>query len=235
MRSALSALRPGLGVIGLGFIMVLAACGGGDGDDAAALASLADVANAGAGDGEDASSVLGGDEPAEVDAETAFLGYAECMRGEGIDFPDPTFNADGRIERGANQADRSQDGFDAADERCRVELDGVALGGRGGDFQATIQDGLLLFTECIREQGIAVDDLDPTAGPAGGAPGAGTGAPGGGAPGGGVQRDEGQRSARLASALGLDVDDPVVADALATCEPTLTGAFDDARDGAVDG
>ena len=224
--------------IAIASMFVLAACGGG-GDDAsgAEVASVSDTEN-GADAGESASGVQGGDIPEEIDAQTAFLRYAECMRIEGIDYPDPTFNADGRIERGSFQIDRTQDGFDEADDACRGELDGAALGGGGrgfgpGGFEA-IQEGMLGFTACIRDEGVAVDDLtfnQPGQGGPGGQGGQGGpgGQPGQGGPGGqggpDVNRDEGQRTERLAGRLGLDVDDPDVAAALETCEPILDDIF----------
>ena len=206
--------------IAIASMFVLAACGGGgDGASGAEVASVSDTEN-GADAGESASGVQGGDIPEEIDAQTAFLRYAECMRIEGIDYPDPTFNADGRIERGSFQIDRTQDGFDEADDACRGELDGAALGGGGrgfgpGGFEA-IQEGMLGFTACIRDEGVAVDDLTFNQ-PGQGGPG-GQGGPD-------VNRDEGQRTERLAGRLGLDVDDPDVAAALETCEPILDDIF----------
>ena len=51
----------------------------------------------------------------------AMLAYARCMRGEGIDFPDPDFSGKaGGFVMKAGRADDEK--FKAADEKCRVNL-----------------------------------------------------------------------------------------------------------------
>ena len=63
----------------------------------------------------------------------AALRHARCMREHGIDFPDPTFGANGeaRIElKGSGGGPRPDDpAFKAADEACRKYL------GKGGGFR----------------------------------------------------------------------------------------------------
>jgi hypothetical protein len=60
--------------------------------------------------------------------EDALLGYARCMREQGIDMPDPEFSEGGgggsfvRIGEGADPSDPD---FQAADEECRPILEGV--------------------------------------------------------------------------------------------------------------
>jgi hypothetical protein len=57
----------------------------------------------------------------------AMLAYARCMRGEGLDFPDPDFSQGGRggftirAGRGGGPGPGDEE-FEAADEKCRVEL-----------------------------------------------------------------------------------------------------------------
>ena len=63
------------------------------------------------------------------------LAFAECMREEGIDFPDPTFGEGGRIE--APAGDREDPDFRAAEETCSEKTGGVGITRRapspGGD------------------------------------------------------------------------------------------------------
>jgi hypothetical protein len=63
----------------------------------------------------------------------AALKHARCMRAQGIDFPDPTFGANGeaRIELGEGNTPPPDDpAFKAADAKCRKYL------GKGGVMQA---------------------------------------------------------------------------------------------------
>jgi hypothetical protein len=48
------------------------------------------------------------------------LEFARCMRGEGIDFPDPTFGEDGRVQMrmGAGEDPRQDPRFEEAFEKC---------------------------------------------------------------------------------------------------------------------
>ncbi len=52
------------------------------------------------------------------------LAHARCMREHGIDFPDPTFGADGgvTVELGKGAIDPGDERFRAAEEACRDEL-----------------------------------------------------------------------------------------------------------------
>ena len=106
------------------------------------------------------------------------------MRGEGIDFPDLSVDADGNIElRDAFQSiDPGAEGFREANEACQEILQQAGFG--GGRRQAAespeLQDALLEFSQCLRDAGHDVGDLTLglPGGPAGG--GGGQGAPEGG-------------------------------------------------------
>ena len=79
---------------------------------------------------EECRDELDGLQPPEVSPEQeremreGALAHARCMREQGIDFPDPTFDDDGRaavqIPRGAIDLDDER--FRAAEEACRDEL-----------------------------------------------------------------------------------------------------------------
>lgn len=78
--------------------------------------------------------------PGQISAEDqaafqdALLEYAQCMRDQGIDFPDPDFSGgDGEFAVGGGGVDPNDPDFQAADEQCRPILDDVIpSGGQGG-------------------------------------------------------------------------------------------------------
>jgi len=173
-------------------------------------------------------------------AEDQALAFAQCMRDNGVNFPDPTVNADGSPSF-AGAFDRSQSGgFDPSDtsfrtamEACRPLMSGAIFaggpGGPGGNFDPTaIQDALLPYTACLRQQGLDVGDLTlqrPTGTTTGtgtpdAAPSTGTGAPPRGETGGGFNRSD-----MFARMLGQDPTDPAWIAANAACENLLTDAF----------
>ncbi len=222
------------GALGVTALITLAACGGGGGsgsnDGVASLGTLA------SDDSAPASTT-------PADNEEAFLAYAQCLRDQGLDVDDPTFDADGNINGGFfgpdSGFDPGSDEFQTAQDACGSLIEGVTFGRAGGagfDTEA-IQEAALDFTECLRDQGLEVDDLDfslqgPGGGPggaAGGPPADGsipTGSiPDGGDPPEGAGPGNGDPNDRLVDALGLDPDDPAVAAAVDTCGDVLTGAL----------
>ncbi len=133
---------------------LVAACGGGGGEapgvatlkTAAPPAPSASVAPAG---GEDASK-------------QAFLDYARCMRENGIDFPDPRFDAEGRFMVAANAAalvglDLGSDEYRSANRACQGTLEGLAISSTPAE-QAELRDALVEFAGCMRENGIEMPD-----------------------------------------------------------------------------
>ncbi len=67
------------------------------------------------------------------------LKYAKCMRGKGVDFPDPTFDANGRPQftrngapGGAQGQNRNDPTFQAASTACRQQVGGNIGRGPGG-------------------------------------------------------------------------------------------------------
>jgi hypothetical protein len=209
-------------------IAVLAVACGGGGEQTESVASLDDLDGAGSSAQDDqAAAASSEDVPLEeVSGEEALLAYAECMRAEGMDYPDPTFGSDGRPDPGSFGDEREQDGFQAADEVCRSELDGAGFGGPRGneDFGAALEEGMLAFTECLRGEGLQVDDFQP--GEFGPGAGGGEGPPEGVDPntegGPDVERGEGAPAGFIGRALGLDPDDPAVEAAIEVCQPLLT-------------
>lgn len=135
--------------------LVLVACGGGDDDGVATLDSTTTTV---------AASDADGGSVAEQDEER-LLAFAACMRDNGIeDFPDPRLNADGSVDFGADDrpfADVEEDVAEAAFEACADELAGVSFAPGGENFDLTaIEDALVEFASCMREQGVDVPDPD---------------------------------------------------------------------------
>lgn len=120
--------------------LTLAACGGAGGDDAATKASSAqDKALDGA------------------------LKFARCMRGEGIDFPDPQKGANGLVKIGGPRQNPENPRNRAAADKCGKHLQD------GGDApdpaqQAKFQDAFVKYARCMRAAGVNVPDPKPGAG-----------------------------------------------------------------------
>ena len=137
--------------------LVLAACGGSDDDG---VATLEDSPN------DSGLQRTVEDAAGAADDEQALLAFAACMRDNGVDdFPDPVLNADGSVEfTGSGQdpfAGVDNDTAEAAVNACIGELEGVAFAPGGADFDLNeIQDALVEFAACMRDNGIDFDDPD---------------------------------------------------------------------------
>ena len=231
----------------LGLLVVLAACGG-SGDEAGGSEAVATLeggdtdeqAVATEAEGEPGDGSSESTETGEATAEENALAFAACMRANGIDFADPTVDADGNptFEGGFGGGGAGNggppEGFREAIQICQEETGGFALGGgrggpRGGNPGADFQEALLPYTECLRDEGLDVGDVTFGGGPGAGGPGAG-GNPGAGAgdgagPGRGNRGAGGDPTTRIGAVLGLDVEDPAVIAAMSTCEIHLEDAF----------
>jgi hypothetical protein len=218
--------------IGLIGFALLVGCSGSDASTG--VASLS-------GSGESSVATDGGTELTEEKA----LEFSQCMRDNGVeDFPDPTVDADGNVQLGgggpgAGAADgaspRQDEDFQTAQEACGSLLDGLTFGGGrggpGGGFDNTeLQDALVAFSDCLRDEGLDVGDI--TFGPPPDATGNGTadGATEGSTapqapPAAGERGPGGDPSQRMIESLGLDPDDPAVQAALEKCQPLLDDAF----------
>jgi len=136
----------------------LAACGGGGG----ATDGVATLSNSESGEATVTTLSSG-------DTEKALLEWVTCMRGEGVDVPDPTVDADGNLTlRPGNQGgERSgdqqagppdRDSLQAATTTCGNPPEG-ALGFNEEDRQS-FQESALKLSQCMRDQGIT-DFPDP--------------------------------------------------------------------------
>ena len=145
MRRSRGTVKKQLSLIGLA--LAFAACGGGDGGE-----SVASI------DSQEARVL---DEEPAVDIEQQLMSFAECMRDQGIDLPDPTIDADGNVQidppPGFQPADL-EELLDAA-ENCEQFLEGVPLGFENVDM-AAVTDVLLEFAACMRANGYDLPDPD---------------------------------------------------------------------------
>jgi hypothetical protein len=134
------------------FALLVAACSGSASEGVASLETT-----------ETTTGDVSPDEAVANDEET-LLEFAACMRDNGIeDFEDPTFSADGTPEfnlRGAgggSETDREE--TRAAFEACQDHLEGLAFG--PGSIDVTeIEDTLVDFAACMRDNGYDMPDPD---------------------------------------------------------------------------
>jgi hypothetical protein len=153
--------------------LALAACGGGgDGSDDDAIASLGGETTTTAGEGDDGGG--GGSRPVDdSEFQDAMLEYAECMRDEGVDFPDPQFGENGSVAivgpggEDGPPSEHEVEEFEAADEACQHIMEEVerTMPEPSPEEQQEMQDRALAFAECMRDHGI--DMPDPTFGEGG--------------------------------------------------------------------
>ncbi len=219
-------------------LLLASACGGGSESATEGVASL-DVA---AGSGEE-TAAAGDETTTDLEPEEAALAFSACMRDEGLDFPDIAVDAEGRIDlrSGFDDLDPRSEEFQAAMQNCQsfIESAGFGEGGRAGIGEnVEIQDALVEFSACVRDEGYDVGDIELGGpGQAGGAApntdDAGDGttdgtdgeATGEGRGQGQRQGGFGDRSTQFATQLGLDYDDPEVATVIDGCMPIIDEAF----------
>jgi len=188
-------LIPALALVG-------AACGGNSAssDGVASLEDATETTSASATDSD------------EVDVEQALLDFAACMRDNGVDIEDPTVDADGNVELGAVRGQVAEEDLAidremirAAREECGSFLEGTTLGFRRGD-NAELQDTLFEYAQCMRDNGVEMDDPDFSEfGP------------------GGTAGDEGEPGVRVGPFGVIDADDPHFEAAQEACGDILGG------------
>ncbi len=98
----------------------------------------------------------------EITFEEGVLNFAQCMREEGIDFPDPSFDIDGNPEFDNVNIENDNE-FEAAFDNCenilrealpeQFDLD--------PEVEAALVDASLEFSQCMRKQGIDFPDPKP--------------------------------------------------------------------------
>ncbi len=106
--------------------------------------------------------------PAGATDEDRALAFADCLRDEGLDVNDPTVDATGSVDMttlsDGNVAQLLSEN-EAAFDSCQPLLEGGNFGPGGGEFDQTeIQDQLVEFAGCLREEGLDVRDPDISGG-----------------------------------------------------------------------
>lgn len=136
-------------------LLLLAACGGGSDDSGVAGAS-------GSGGASTAATTTAA---SQEDAEQAQLDFAQCMREQGVDFPDPRAdeNGDLQFQPPAGGIDDPEAFRDAAGE-CQESLEDVQPELSEED-QSELQDAQLEFAQCMRDEGVDVPDPQQGQGP----------------------------------------------------------------------
>lgn len=176
--------------------LVVAGCSGSDSNGVASIDNEADST------GQDSSSGTSGSD------EETLLEFAACMRDNGVeDFEDPVVNPDGSVEFGFAGSgggtdpfvDVDQDVLEGAFAACSDSLLGLAFGPDGQFDFVSFQDTLLEFAQCMRDNGIDVDD-----------PSLSDFAPG---------QDGGGFGGPFTE---LDISDPEVREAFEACQPIFT-------------
>jgi hypothetical protein len=125
----------------------LAACSAG-----AAPSGVATLQSPGAGEPTPSASPS-----ASLDPETARLEFARCMRDHGIDLPDPgSGGVSGPITIGGNGPDAEK--MQTAMEACNSIL-GDAFGAPA-QIDPEMQDKMLEFAKCMRDNGVDFPDPD---------------------------------------------------------------------------
>ena len=181
-------------------VLIAAACGSGGeaGDGVASLEATEPVAGAPEAD------------DAVVDQEQAMLDFSACMRDNGIEIDDPTVDAEGNLQfggfRGAAQdPEADRDLIRGAFDTCQEHLEGIALGRGEGIDPTELQDTLLEYASCMRDNGYDMDDPDLSAF----------------GPGAGGEREPGEGGGRPFG--DIDFDDPDFIIAQEVCQDILGG------------
>lgn len=146
--------------------LLLAACSGGASSEG--IASLQEATDDGSSTTAPATS---------TDPEQAMLDFAQCMREHGVDMPDPEISPagggfafgitveGGPAEEGAEEGPISSAELDqmmAANEACQHFLEGVVQEFEMPDM-SEMQDQMLAFAQCMRDNGIDYPDPEFTA------------------------------------------------------------------------
>jgi hypothetical protein len=124
-------------------VMGLSACGGDN--------KGKDVASGGGN--VSASATPGANAP--INPQDAQVKFAQCMRENGVNVPDPQPGQPARIED--TSGDKAK--LESATKKCQPVLQ--QGGGMINPSDPKVQDALLKFTKCMREHGVNIPDPGP--------------------------------------------------------------------------
>ena len=157
MTTRTAMLAAALAALLLAVAAVASGCGSSSADEG--VAALDDVPAATTGE-DDATE---GGTDTEEDPQEAALEWARCMRERGIDVPDPQVDEDGRVEirPGAGmRLDRQGDDFREAREACGTPFGDAGPPQLSEEEREQMQETMLEFAACMREQGVDMPDPD---------------------------------------------------------------------------
>jgi hypothetical protein len=123
-----------------------------------AAALLCGVALAACG-ADDPTSETSGSEREQANRD-AMLAYAQCMRDNGVDMPDPAPDERGIRLRAPEGVTPEE--MEAAEEACRKHLDAIEPPEMSEEQEKEVQEAALAHAQCMRDHGI--DMPDPTFG-----------------------------------------------------------------------
>ena len=94
--------------------------------------------------------------------------FASCMRNNGFDMADPELNSDGTVRWGNFKESLDVGGFNlkndkssVAYEECSPLLERITLADeKNAEDEIEMQDKLLSFAQCLRDNGLEVQDPD---------------------------------------------------------------------------
>jgi hypothetical protein len=135
--------------------LAVAACGGDDSSGG----------NSSGGNSSGGASSAGDRESKARDAQ---LKYARCMRENGVDMPDPTFDAGGGTLQTGPGEEVPPAKLREAEQACEKYLEEIEPPKLSEEQQQEMRDAALAQARCMREQGIE-NFPDPTFGKDGGA------------------------------------------------------------------
>jgi hypothetical protein len=131
-------------VVAVPAVFGLAACGGNGGNDGIASAN-----------GGTAKASASASPSQSLSVQDRALKFAQCMRQNGVDMPDP--GANGNIQIKSNSGNRAK--VQAAMQKCQHFMQG---GGRlGNPDDPKVRDQMLKFAQCMRQHGVDVPDPQP--------------------------------------------------------------------------
>jgi hypothetical protein len=145
-------------------VLLVAGCGGSGGTQ-----GIASVEGA---TGDSTSTTAAAE---EVDSEQAMLDYAQCMRDNGVDMEDPTADENGNFQMMRPSGGGENGEFDPADreamqaaqEACSQYLEGITQQFQQVDM-TEMQDLMLEYAQCMRDNGVDMEDPDFTTDEGGG-------------------------------------------------------------------
>ncbi|MDP9072203.1 MAG: hypothetical protein M3N68_13165 [Actinomycetota bacterium] len=141
-----------------GLALLAAACGGSSGASDAKVASVADKTARDGGEDRVGDKAATG----EPDPEKAALAFARCMRENGVDMPDPETGGDGMVLMQPGDGPLpSEEKMTEAAKSCDHLMKEAGPPKLSPEDQSRLQDAMVAFARCMRENGVDLPDPEP--------------------------------------------------------------------------